>query len=237
MTSIDFKKMENSPAPLLRAENLFKAYKEAKGGASEVLRGAQFSLYPGESASLVGVSGSGKSTLLYCLGLLENLDSGTLFFKGKAVNGLSAQKKAEFRLKNLGFIFQFHHLIPELTALENVFLPCEIAGREDLKSEAAGLLKKVGLEGKEKRFPWQLSGGEQQRVAVARALANRPPLLLTDEATGNLDPKRAHEILDLLLSMCSELGTTLLSVTHDDSSARRYKRRFGLQEGQIWDLS
>lgn len=223
--------------PLLQAEGVEKTYKEAESGAAHVLKGVSLSLFPGEACALVGASGSGKSTLLYCLGLLDSIDKGQICFLGQQVHSLNANQRAEFRLKNLGFVFQFHHLIPELTALENVCLPCDIAGRTDLKASAPELLKRVGLSGKESRFPWQLSGGEQQRVAVARALANRPRLLLTDEATGNLDASRAAEVLDLILELASDTGSAVLSVTHDLQGARRYKKQYRLQDGRIWDLS
>jgi predicted ABC-type transport system involved in lysophospholipase L1 biosynthesis ATPase subunit len=150
---------------------------------------------------------------------------------------LKASDKAAFRLKNIGFVFQFHHLIPELTATENVALPASLLGlrSKTANERAASLLERVGLGVQAKRFPWQLSGGEQQRVAVARALINEPKLLLTDEATGNLDRPRAEEIMELLLAINREFGTTLVSVTHDEGLSMRYSRRYRLKDGVIWD--
>jgi len=201
-----------------------------------VLQGANLELPSGACAALLGSSGSGKSTLLHCLALLDRADEGTLMYDGVDVSALKERDAARFRLENLGFVFQFHHLIPELTAIENVELPASLLGKVPA-GRGAELLDWVGLGDKQKRFPWQLSGGEQQRVAVARALINRPKLLFTDEATGNLDRIRAGEILELLIKIQRDLGTTLLSVTHDGELAAKYALRYDLKDGQIWACS
>jgi len=219
---------------LLLARSLSKSYPatDAGGGRVPVLQRIDFELQAGDCIALLGTSGSGKSTLLHCLGLLDRPDAGQLFFEGRDLLKLSDAEKARFRLEKLGFVFQFHHLVPELSALENVMLPAALAGRSDEKW-ARELLGRVGLGGKETRFPWQLSGGEQQRVAVARALVNRPAILMTDEATGNLDRPRALEVLEVFFQVHRELGTTLLSVTHDEELAARYTQRYRLQEGRL----
>jgi lipoprotein-releasing system ATP-binding protein len=216
---------------LLEARSLKKRYELSDDA---VLQDASISLSKGECVALLGASGSGKSTFLHCLGLLDRAESGQVLFEGRDLGGLNDSERAAFRLHHIGFIFQFHHLIPELTALENIALPSSLLGKKD-EDWARELMKRVGLAGKEKRFPWQLSGGEQQRVALARSLVNRPRLLLTDEATGNLDSHRSHEILTLLLGLSQELGTCILSVTHDEDLARRYQKQYRLKEGRIWD--
>lgn len=216
---------------LIEARSLKKRYQQSE---EPVLSAASFSLNVGECVALLGASGSGKSTFLHCLGLLDRPEAGQLLWRGQDVSKLNDTERAHFRLKNMGFIFQFHHLIPELSALENVVLPSSLLGKKD-QAWAEELLRRVGLADKTHRFPWQLSGGEQQRVALARALINKPPLLLTDEATGNLDAARSQEILSLLLSINQEFGTAILSVTHDEDLARRYQKQYRLKDGRIWD--
>jgi lipoprotein-releasing system ATP-binding protein len=216
---------------LLEARALCKTYEQA-GERVEVLKGIDLALPRGDFVALLGSSGSGKSTLLHCLGLLDTWDSGEVIFEGRPLSKLSEKEQARFRLEKLGFVFQFHHLIPELSAAENVALPASILG-QDRSSRARELLDWVGLSHKLKSFPWQLSGGEQQRVALARALINDPVLLLTDEVTGNLDRARSKEILELLRRIHSELGTTILSVTHDEELAATYDRRIRLSEGRL----
>ncbi len=217
---------------ILRATNLCKTYRGSQ--AQQVLSGVSLSIQSGDCVALLGASGSGKSTLLNCLGLLDDIDEGTLEVLGVDVRKLSPAEKARFRLENLGFVFQFHHLIPELSALENLLLPASIAGRKS-KPRALELLERVGLKDKVSRFPWQLSGGEQQRIALARALINQPKILLTDEATGNLDRGRSLEILELLLEVNRQEGMAVLSVTHDEELAAKYQKRLRLKDGRIWD--
>ncbi len=223
---------------VLKADNLYKSYFQG-GERLEILKGASLSLHTDSFVALLGASGSGKSTLLHVLGLLDSLDQGEISFEGKNVSNFSEDKKAKFRLQHLGFVFQFHHLIPELSALENVTLPASMLGRDakalgrDAKAEAEELLHWVGLKDRMNSFPWQLSGGEQQRVALGRALINRPKILLTDEVTGNLDRPRSLEILDLLARIHAERKTAILSVTHDERLAQSYKSQWRLESGLI----
>ncbi len=213
---------------MIKVENLYKSYKT--GVVESVLRGVNLQIEQGGSIALLGPSGSGKSTLLNCLGLLDDVDEGKIFFDDVEVSQMSEKDKAKMRLRNLGFVFQFHHLIPELSAIENVLLPASLLG-ERPQEKAEYLLKSVGLEGKWDKSPAQLSGGEQQRVAIARALINGPKILLTDEATGNLDRDRSLEILELLLKFNREQKMTLISVTHDSTLATRYETTYCLTNG------
>jgi lipoprotein-releasing system ATP-binding protein len=217
--------------PLIIARGLRKTYSQDTAPV-EVLKGVDIELRAGDCVALLGASGSGKSTLLHCLGLLDTAEQGSLTIFDRDAKSLKSADKAALRLNSLGFVFQFHHLIPELSALENVLLPASLKG-ERKTERARELLDWVGLADKAARFPWQLSGGEQQRVAVVRALINEPKVLLTDEATGNLDRQRAHEILDLLLKAHKEMGMALLSVTHDEELAARYSRRLRLRDGLL----
>jgi lipoprotein-releasing system ATP-binding protein len=216
---------------LLEAKNLRKHFIQG-GETLEVLKGVSLSLKKGDFVALLGASGSGKSTLLHCLGLLESWDSGEVFFEGVSLGPLRDEQKARFRLEKIGFVFQFHHLIPELRAEENVSLPASILGQERIE-RARELLDWMGLSHKLKSFPWQLSGGEQQRVALARALINQPRVLLTDEVTGNLDRERALEIMGVLRKVNAELGTTVLSVTHDEELAKTYNSAWRLHSGHL----
>jgi lipoprotein-releasing system ATP-binding protein len=220
-------------ANVIEAQQLQKAYLQGEKRI-EVLRKLDLKVEEGECIALLGASGSGKSTLLHLLGLLDRADSGELTVLGSRVLNLTESQRAEFRLKNLGFVFQFHHLIPELTSLENVALPAALRG-ERREKRAAELLDWMGLSARLKAHPYQLSGGEQQRVALARALINEPRVLLTDEATGNLDRERANEVLEVLFKANRDLGTTLLSVTHDSELASRYRRILSLRDGHIED--
>lgn len=215
---------------LIEARDLRKTYPNME---KPVLWDTNFTLAAGEAAVLLGVSGSGKSTLLQLLGLLDRPDSGSILFAGRETVSLRPDDRAKIRLSQIGFVFQFHHLIPELNVLENVGLPAAIAGRNE-KVRALELLKAVGLDDKRSAYPWQLSGGESQRVALARALINRPKVVFTDEATGNLDGDRASQIVDLLLALSREEGTAVLSVTHDEGLSARYTSRYRLKDGQIW---
>lgn len=215
---------------MIRVKSLIKSYKS--GIIENVLRGLDLEVQDGESVALLGASGSGKSTLLNLIGLLDTADSGQIFFEDREVSKLKERGRCKIRLRELGFVFQFHHLIPELTALENVLLPASLLGERPTK-RAEALLERVGLETKMKKHPWQLSGGEQQRVALARALINGPRMLLTDEATGNLDRDRAKEVLDLLLDLNRENKMTLISVTHDSALATRYETTYALVSGTL----
>ncbi len=211
---------------VLRAEGIGKSY-ELGGEAIEVLLDLDLSLEEGEITAVLGASGVGKSTLLHILGLLDQPDEGRLLYRGRELTGLSARERDELRNTAFGFVFQFYHLIPELTAVENVLLPALIAHgpgawrthRGEAKERATGLLERMGLEKRLRHRPTQLSGGERQRVAIARALFNRPSVLLCDEPTGNLDPSTAGGIHELLLEVNSEEGQAMILVTHNEEMA------------------
>lgn len=204
-------------------------------GSIEVLRGVDFSLRPGERVAIVGNSGVGKSTLLHILGTLDRPTSGRVQFEGEDLFARNSDGLAKFRNEKLGFIFQFHHLLPEFDALENVMMPGLVGGVgfAEMRARATHLLGEVGLEHRVTHPVNKLSGGERQRVAVARALVLEPALLLADEPTGNLDPKTADQVLDLLLEMNRLHGTALVVVTHSPEIARRLGRRVVLTEGYL----
>jgi len=214
--------------------NLTKVYPHS-GRNIEVLRGLNFDLSPGEMASVVGASGVGKSTLLHVLGTLDLATSGTITFDGVEVTEMDATRLAEFRNNEIGFVFQFHHLLPEFTALENAMMPGLInrLPRATAAERASTMLRRLGLGDRMSHRPGELSGGEQQRVALARALLLRPRLLLADEPTGNLDTKTGREMHDLFFELNSELEMTILIVTHNDELAARTPRRLRMADGVI----
>ena len=205
------------------------------GSKIEVLRGLNFDLQPGEMASVVGASGVGKSTLLHVLGTLDLPTSGTITFDGVNVTAMNATRLAAFRNNEIGFVFQFHHLLPEFTALENAMMPGLILRlpRGEASERAATMLRRLGLGSRLSHRPGELSGGEQQRVALARALLLRPRLLLADEPTGNLDTKTGREMHELFFELNSELEMTILIVTHNDELAARTPRRLRMADGVI----
>ncbi len=213
---------------------LVKAF-EHGGRLIEVLRGLDFDLAPGEIASVVGASGVGKSTLLQVLGTLDAPTSGSITFDGVDVTAMGATRLAEFRNREIGFVFQFHHLLPEFTALENAMMPGLILRmpRRLCAERAAAMLARIGLGDRLSHRPGELSGGEQQRVALARALILRPRLLLADEPTGNLDTKTGRQMHDLFFELNRELGTTILIVTHNDELATKTPRRLRMADGLI----
>ena len=218
----------------IRAHELVKSY--GRGRAKRrILDGASLEVQPGELVAVVGRSGSGKSTLLHLLGGLDTLDAGTVEVAGQDLATLSGSALARFRNKTLGFVFQFHQLLPDFTALENVMLPGRIAGRDPDEAAAAAhrLLAEVGLEERLEHFPNQLSGGERQRVALCRALLLEPPLLLADEPTGNLDPATGEQVFELLRAMALRHGTTMILVTHNRELARRCSRVYSLEAGTL----
>ncbi|MGH6763339.1 MAG: ABC transporter ATP-binding protein [Phyllobacterium sp.] len=204
-------------------------------GAStvHVLKGMSIDIEAGKSVGIVGPSGSGKSTLLMVLAGLERVDSGTVTIAGSVLNGMSEDQTAAFRGRNVGIVFQSFHLIPNMTALENVAVPLELAGRADAFDVAARELLAVGLGERMNHYPGQLSGGEQQRVAIARALAPSPKILIADEPTGNLDTVTGRQIADLLFDKQEEYGLTLVLVTHDPSLAARCDREIRVRSGRI----
>jgi lipoprotein-releasing system ATP-binding protein len=205
------------------------------GTVIEVLRGLDFELGPGEIASVVGASGVGKSTLLHVLGTLDAPTSGSISFDGVDVTTLNPTRLAEFRNRQIGFVFQFHHLLPEFTALENAMMPGLILRmpRREAAERAVEILTRLGLAHRLTHRPGELSGGEQQRVALGRALLLRPRLLLADEPTGNLDTRTGRDMHDLFFELNRELGMTILIVTHNDELAAKTPRRLRMQDGVI----
>lgn len=204
-------------------------------GASSVhvLKGVDLEVAAGERAGIVGPSGSGKSTLLMVIAGLENVDAGLVHIAGEALVGRSEDEIAAFRGRNIGIVFQSFHLIPNMTALENVAVPLELASHEDPFARAAAELEAVGLKDRVTHYPGELSGGEQQRVAIARALAPHPKILIADEPTGNLDQTTGRQIADLLFAEAAERGMTLLLVTHDPALAKRCDRQIAMRSGRI----
>lgn len=221
---------------ILRLEQVRKSYGVGTPVETEVLHGVDLALAKGEFAALIGPSGSGKSTLLNTIGLLERPTSGKVSIQDVEIGTLDEAGLTALRGRTIGFVFQFHHLIPAFTAAENVLMPMLIErGRitGDMRDRAIWLLKQVGLEEAVDKKPSQLSGGQQQRVAIARALAMNPPLVLADEPTGNLDTRTAGEVFDLLRRFNSEHGIAFLVVTHDPRLAARCDRRIELVDGRI----
>ncbi|MGI9318968.1 MAG: ABC transporter ATP-binding protein [bacterium] len=198
-----------------------------------VLNGIDLTIGDGESVAVVGPSGSGKTTLLLLLAGLERPSDGAIFMDGVRLSDLDADAMADLRRDRLGIVFQSFHLIPSLSALGNVALPLEIAGRKDARQQAREMLEKVGLGQREKHYPAQLSGGEQQRVAIARALVHSPKLLLADEPTGNLDQQTGDRVGDLLFDLHSQVGSTLIMATHDLDMARRCNRVLYMDNGTL----
>jgi lipoprotein-releasing system ATP-binding protein len=213
--------------PLLKAEDVRKRY-ETEAGPVEVLDGVNLELAPGESAAIMGPSGSGKSTFLYLAGALDAPTSGDISLNGTSLPALKENEAAAFRNKNIGFVFQDHALLPQCTVLENVLIPTLIAPKDDYESRARKLLERVGLTHRLDHFPAQLSGGEKQRAAIARALIRQPQLLLCDEPTGNLDRDSAQSVADLLLELHTAQKTVLVVVTHSTDLADRFSQRYEL---------
>lgn len=204
-------------------------------GSLQVLKGIDLTINKGEFVSIIGASGAGKTTLLQIIGSLDKADQGELLVDGVKLNQLSEKKLAEFRNKHIGFVFQFHQLLPEFTALENVCIPGFIAGRkkQEVEQQANDLLHKMGLSERIHHKPSELSGGEKQRVAVCRALINRPSLILADEPSGSLDSANKKELHSLLRQLCNEYGLTVLVVTHDNELAEVSDRIIEMRDGTI----
>jgi lipoprotein-releasing system ATP-binding protein len=222
----------------LRLDKVTRVYRQA-GRELIVFRDLSFALKPGEIVALVGQSGAGKSSLLHIAGLLEAPSSGEVYINGQAASKLAERERTEIRRNSLGFVYQFHHLLPEFTALENVAMPCRIAGveRHEAAKTAAHLLTEVGLAERLTHRPAQLSGGEQQRVAIARALANSPKVLLADEPTGNLDPKTADSVFDILIALVRSEGLSALIATHNYALSEKMDRTLVLDKGTLVDAS
>lgn len=223
-----------TPAGDLVLRRLTKVYPLPDGGALTILHELDLTVPAGETVAIVGPSGSGKSTLLNLIGTLDQPTSGTIHLGQTEVTSLRGQSLAEFRARALGFVFQDHHLLPQLTALENVLVPT-LASRPttDANARARALLDRVGLSERRDSFPSRLSGGERQRVAIARALINRPQLLLADEPTGNLDQDTGASVISLLLELAADQGATVIMVTHNPEQAARCQRTLRLREGHL----
>ena len=226
---------DSKDRPVFEAANLSKVFSKA-GKNIEVLAGLDLTLSSGEIVGIMGASGAGKSTLLHIAGGLDKPSSGTIHYAGQEIFSLSEPDLAAFRNRSVGFVFQMHYLLSEFTCLENVMMPGIISGgdKHQVRERAEILLGQVGLSQREDHRPGELSGGEQQRAAVARALVNRPSMVLADEPTGNLDEKTAVSVQDLFLELNETYGTTFLVVTHNREMAARFHRRFQLRDGMLY---
>lgn len=215
---------------MLSAKNIVKSY-----GSLQVLKGVSLDISQGEIVSIIGSSGAGKSTLLHIIGTLDTPDSGEIFLKNERVDQLSGKKLAAFRNTHMGFIFQFHHLLPEFTALENVCIPGWLAGKKkkEVEARAKELLETLGLKDRIENKPNALSGGEQQRVAVARSLINKPDIVFADEPTGNLDSQNARELHKLFVDLRNTHGQTFLIVTHNEELAKMSDRVLHMKDGKM----
>ncbi len=224
--------MNDSSRPVLEARDVSKSVNGPEGRL-DILDGVDLRVMPGESFAIVGASGSGKTTLLGLLAGLDTPDRGHIALDGHALQQLDEEARAELRRRLVGFVFQSFHLLPALTAEENVMLPLELEGSSAARSRAREALEAVGLSARRRHYPAQLSGGEQQRVAIARAFVHGPRVLFADEPTGNLDQRTGHHICDLLFALNRDHRTTLVLVTHDAGLAARCDRRIELEEGRV----
>lgn len=220
---------------VLTLEAISKSYNKGRANALTVLDGASLHLSPGEVVALVAPSGAGKSTLLHIAGLLDNTDAGRVLIDGTDMSGLSDARRTAARRDDVGFIYQFHHLLPEFSAVENVMLPqlANGVGDREARDHAMALLERVGVDGRADNRPAALSGGEQQRVAFCRALANRPRILLADEPTGNLDPATSDRVFDVMMELVRDTGLAALVATHNPELAGRMDRTVRLEAGKL----
>jgi lipoprotein-releasing system ATP-binding protein len=230
--------MNEALKPTLKLARIARRYREGDGFL-EILRGAEAELWPHQSVALVAPSGAGKSTLLHIAGLLERPDGGEVVIEGTPTSILSDARRTALRRNRIGFVYQFHHLLPEFTAVENVMTPQMIAGlnRKEARRRALELLDYLGLAPRASHRPSELSGGEQQRVAIARAVANAPALLLADEPTGNLDPQTADRVFMALMSLVRATGLSALIATHNLDLAARMDRRLTLRDGLLVEMA
>lgn len=225
----------NKPSEIiLEAQCITKSYPMGSSHL-EVLRGIDLKIHRGEALCIMGSSGAGKSTLLHILGTLDQPSLGTVFFKGLDLTKKNDQELAQFRNQSMGFVFQFHHLLAEFKAIENVMMPCRIAGLsvKDSRRRAESLLDILGLHMRAEHYPSEMSGGEQQRLAIARALVRNPEVLFADEPTGNLDTQNAEKIQSLFFDLKERLGLTLVVVTHDPIFAKKFPRVLSMRDG-LW---
>ncbi len=220
---------------ILHTKNIIKSYQNTKKVKLEVLRSVDVEIERNKISVIVGASGAGKSTLLHIMGGLDRPDSGEVFFNDQNIFELSDDKLARFRNKNMGFVFQFHHLLPEFTAIENVSIPQMITGKSltDASKKAAELLEAVGMMERMNHKPAELSGGEQQRVAVARALANDPDIILADEPTGNLDSENSEAVHRILIDLRDKMGKTFVIVTHNPGLVNLADKVFQMKDGKV----
>jgi lipoprotein ABC transporter, ATP-binding protein len=219
---------------VLKCTNIGKSYRDGSLNV-QVLKNLNLEVKEGEGISIIGSSGSGKSTLLHILGGLDKPSEGKITLMNQDISNMSQRQLGELRNNYLGFVYQFHHLLPEFSALENVMMPLLIGkkNKSEAETQAADMLEKVGLKQRILHRPSELSGGERQRAAIARALVTRPKCLLADEPTGNLDRKNAQNILDMMMDLKTELNTSLIVVTHDDELAVRFERAMTMQDGYL----
>ncbi len=230
--------IDNANDRVLSCDSVYRRFREGDS-TLEVLSGVNLSLGASERVSIIGASGSGKTTLLQIMGGLDDPSSGEVRVNGQLLANIGEKEKAKLRNRYIGFVYQFHHLLPEFTAQENVAMPLLIRGQKKTAAfaESAALLKRVGLGARLEHKPGELSGGERQRAAVARALITKPSLVLADEPTGNLDAANGEQVLELMLELNEELQTSLVIVTHDHAIARRMDRVLVLENGSLQDAS
>lgn len=223
--------------PIIEVSQLSRSYQDGLNKV-DVLQDVEFSVERGEQIAIIGASGSGKSTLLHLIGALDKPNNGSVVINGQNIHQLSAKAQGHFRNKHIGFVYQFHHLLPEFSAQENVAMPLIISGmnRKQAISVADEFIDKVGLVDRKLHKPSELSGGERQRIAFARAIVNKPTLVLADEPTGNLDQETANRVYDLMTELNKELGTSFITVTHDLQLAAKMQRQLKLEAGKLKDF-
>lgn len=226
-----------SNAPVMQLKDVQRTFNAKTSNPLRILKSANMEIYPGEIIALVGPSGAGKSTLLHVAGLLEKPDGGEVYINGREVSALSDNERTAIRRDTLGFVYQYHHLLPEFSALENIVIPQYLASRSkaEARERARELLAAMNLAEREDHRPGQLSGGEQQRVAIARALANEPQILLADEPTGNLDPRTAERIFDGFIELVRREGLAAIIATHNYALATRMDRAILIEDGVLVD--